>query len=517
MKLLQNRVLATNIFVVIFAVAALFTAQSAHAATKTWQGAADANMATASNWVDNSAPQSGDTLVFPHGSVANNDLATDVAIAGISISGTSENYPALEINGSAALNLRGVIGGVVSNNIVFNTPVNITDDITFDTGDAYFIFRKPLSGAGAFTVSGGLVSLAADNSSFSGSMEVSGQYNNLHVAHPNGLGSVSPGTVISNMASITFSTVDDNMTINEPLSFVAPYNPSSILRTSQCDGYECSPVDRTITLNGVITLGSSANASINANTVVTNPINGGGSLKKVAGSNAELTVAGEQTEQLTETVIIEGEVSCPAWVSAGYIYIIKKDCRAQEYLEKTTVQNNGFLKGVGSLNAVTVEDGGTIAPGNSPGTLSTGNLEFEKGGIYEFEIAGDEAGQYDQINVTGTVKLGDGTLKAVLLNNFSPGQGKSYTIINNDGTDTVEGTFLGLAEGATVNVGDKGYFTISYKGGDGNDVVLTTLPGVGDAGDETSTNQTSYAIAGIAILSGGTYYAVKKRHHMVKR
>src|SRR5262249_10165724 len=45
-------------------------------------------------------------------------------------------------------------------------------------------------------------------------------------------------------------------------------------------------------------------------------------------------------------------------------------------------------------------------------------------------------------------------------------------LIANDGTDAVTGTFAGIAEGGTVTV--KGTtFTVSYKGGDGNDVALT--------------------------------------------
>src|SRR5262249_34827358 len=43
------------------------------------------------------------------------------------------------------------------------------------------------------------------------------------------------------------------------------------------------------------------------------------------------------------------------------------------------------------------------------------------------------------------------------------------------GTDAVVGTFAGLAQGATVLIGGRP-FTISYTGGDGNDVVLT-VPG----------------------------------------
>jgi hypothetical protein len=50
--------------------------------------------------------------------------------------------------------------------------------------------------------------------------------------------------------------------------------------------------------------------------------------------------------------------------------------------------------------------------------------------------------------------------------------GATFTIINNDGTDAVTGTFAGLAQGATFVVGGE-TFQINYKGGDGNDVTLT--------------------------------------------
>jgi len=52
------------------------------------------------------------------------------------------------------------------------------------------------------------------------------------------------------------------------------------------------------------------------------------------------------------------------------------------------------------------------------------------------------------------------------------GLGKQYVLIANDGVDAVNGTFNGLAEGATVTAGLLQY-AISYKGGTGNDVVLT--------------------------------------------
>jgi hypothetical protein len=291
------------------------------------------------------------------------------------------------------------------------------------------------------------------------------------------------------VCGLVYGLSEKNYIINEPITFTAPVRTDSIFSTYRCDYGDCSTEADLLTLGGVLTIPSAAKATINADTKVTKAIAGGGSLQKAVGSSASLEVAGEQSELQTETVTVSDVNNCPYSVDPGYTYIIAVDCTKNEYITTVYVNKSGILKGTGSMKGVTLRDGGTIAPGNSPGVLSTGDLAFEKGGVYEFEMAGDEAGKYDQINVTGTVKIGDGTLKTVLLDKFTPGQGKSYIIINNDGTDVVDGTFLGLAEGATVNVGDKGYFTISYKGGDGNDVTLTTLPGVGNAGDPIDTGR----------------------------
>lgn len=58
----------------------------------------------------------------------------------------------------------------------------------------------------------------------------------------------------------------------------------------------------------------------------------------------------------------------------------------------------------------------------------------------------------------------------------APAAGAILTIANNTGTGAVTGTFVGLAQGATVTGsygGDTFRFTLSYTGGTGNDITLT--------------------------------------------
>jgi uncharacterized repeat protein (TIGR01451 family) len=75
--------------------------------------------------------------------------------------------------------------------------------------------------------------------------------------------------------------------------------------------------------------------------------------------------------------------------------------------------------------------------------------------------------------VTGTVSLANAPLTVAV--GFVPPPFATFTIINNDGTDAVTGTFAGLPQGARLTAGGVS-FSISYTGGTGNDVVLTALP-----------------------------------------
>jgi autotransporter-associated beta strand protein len=136
-----------------------------------------------------------------------------------------------------------------------------------------------------------------------------------------------------------------------------------------------------------------------------------------------------------------------------------------------TVNSGGTLGGVGTVSgAVTIASGGAVAPGLSPGILNTGDATFTSGATFKVEINGTTVGaQYDQLNVTGAVALGNATLS--LSGSYTPVAGDRFTLINNDGTDAVTGAFNGLAEGADVTLNGVTLF-ISYLGGDGNDVVL---------------------------------------------
>jgi autotransporter-associated beta strand protein len=144
--------------------------------------------------------------------------------------------------------------------------------------------------------------------------------------------------------------------------------------------------------------------------------------------------------------------------------------------KSAVVLSAGTLKGTGLLTGP-VFLGGTaaaVAPGDSPGILTCGNLDNGGGsGTVQIELNGTTPGaSYSQLDVNGTVDLNGLSLSGTL--NFIASTNDQFTIIANDGTDPVTGTFNGLPEGATVDFGSEA-FRVTYRGGDGNDVVLTDM------------------------------------------
>ena len=111
-----------------------------------------------------------------------------------------------------------------------------------------------------------------------------------------------------------------------------------------------------------------------------------------------------------------------------------------DILSNVIVASGATLGGSGSISGLTtVQTGGTLSPGASPGILSTGELVFDGGTSFNVEINGTTAGtDYDQVNVTGTVKLGT---FLNLSGTHTPVVDDTFVIVNNDSTDAIIGNF----------------------------------------------------------------------------
>jgi hypothetical protein len=120
----------------------------------------------------------------------------------------------------------------------------------------------------------------------------------------------------------------------------------------------------------------------------------------------------------------------------------------------------------GVLSAETINfplenNGGTLAPGNSPGqTTINGNFTIHSGAL-EIELA--DASSYDTVFVNGNTALG-GNLVVKLLDGFAPSQESSFTILSAPLASTISGTFTNLAPDNRLSIdGINGTFLVTIE------------------------------------------------------
>ncbi|HZI87854.1 MAG TPA: Calx-beta domain-containing protein, partial [Pyrinomonadaceae bacterium] len=215
--------------------------------------------------------------------------------------------------------------------------------------------------------------------------------------------------------------------------------------------------------NGGTSLTLSAQVNLNSNLLT---IAGAGNTTAngvVSGSGGGITKNGSGTLTLTGNNTYTGATT----VTAGTLLVNGSQSNSNVSL------TGGILGGTGVVGTISAT-GGAVRPGASiPGILNSGNVTLASTSSFVVDLNGTIPGAgYRQLNVSGTVSLGNSVLDASA--NFQSAVGDTFTIINNNGGDSIVGTFMGLPEGATLTLGGLP-FDISYQGGTGNDVVLTRV------------------------------------------
>ena len=142
--------------------------------------------------------------------------------------------------------------------------------------------------------------------------------------------------------------------------------------------------------------------------------------------------------------------------------------------------NGGSLNTAGGSLILSPGNTASVQPVTSGVDVNIGSAALEFGAAADLGIAINGTAvdtQFRQLNVVGAVSLTGVDL--VIDGIHSPELGQTFTIVNNDGTDSIIGRFNGLAEGGRiVNFLGSGLdANISYLSGDNNnDVVLTVVP-----------------------------------------
>lgn len=150
------------------------------------------------------------------------------------------------------------------------------------------------------------------------------------------------------------------------------------------------------------------------------------------------------------------------------------------------VNSGGLLSGDGgTIAADVVLNGGTIAPGASPGIMNIdGNLEVLDG-LLSFEIGGSALGMFDQLFVSGDLITPSGlNIEISFLDSFLPQMGDTFDFLTVDGDapifgdpDSISFSFFGDNPGLDFSFNSGGFSAVVTGGGGVSPVPLpASLP-----------------------------------------
>ena len=353
--------------------------------------------------------------------------------------------------GNATLFRNG--GFTISNNIVLASP---SSSIEVDgTSSTYAYFSGSITGGAGDVLNklGGANLVLSGNNTYSGQTQITA-------------GEIQAGSPVG-------------------LSPNSDVNPEG--NTLDLDGYS-----NTIgSLSGTGTVESSVMSSSSTNVTLTVGADGTSTeYDGILSNYLNVTKVGAGTMILTNSNTINGNFA----VNGGTVTVNSGTLYPYGNL---TVGSGGTLAGTGvveSNNSITVAPSGTMAgtlivygslvvngiiSPAGPGVVGTITSEagypvtMNAGSTYDVDAGGN--GYSDSIYLSGPITLNNPTLNVTLDAGYTPSVGDTLTIINNVGSYPINGTFLGLAQGASVSI-DGYLFKISYQEGSDYSVVLTAIP-----------------------------------------
>ncbi len=440
--------------------------------TRTWTGAgANALWSNPQNWATNIAPQSGDALYFPPGALQitnQNDYVTNTFFDAITIGGVNYRLTGniiAVLDGCTATNASGTNTlalpmAILTNmtirctaagaTLAFAAPIDNNSRRLFFAGNGTILGLGPVIGLGDLELAGPGVAELRGTNTYTGETKVSGgrlRFQNSPLGQDGG------GVVITNSAILELSATTN--------------------------------VTEDFTISGTILFTNAAAFSVQGNFDF--PTNQTGTFNVATGAVASVfpsfshDAGGPVKQGLGDLYVSAGDLQKDVYtgsfaINAGRVIFDSHAKSLASDFGAFVVNSGAMLAATGIVNHVTVNAGGTLAPGlfNGVGVLTvSGGLSFSPGGTLVVDLQGvSPLLDFDTLIVNGTVNLNDATLRVAL--GYDAVLDSQYQIISNDGTDPVIGTFAGLGEGATFGT-TNGTFEITYVGGDGNDVVLTVV------------------------------------------
>lgn len=486
--------------------------------TYTWSGTAGDNLfSTAGNWAGGVVPTDGADLVFPcvvgapAGQTALTNDLTGIKIASLATPsgpegcGGSFKIDVIDFTPTATVNGASYYGSAYVN-------VDTITGVSDLSHNASYTLLHNKEGNAPYALSSLTVTEDVCGADAFKDLKPS----NLIMGNGTAMWPLEGSTVsVLQNARLGIGYSNTDATVANNVTFA---QGSEIGASHACMGGPGAATNVTVTMTGNIVLNGDVKYDLGSNVTLKITGNLSGSGKLIAGVNNKgvLNVAAASNTSGTPNSIVDNNTPTTVKLEgddANKFETITRNVTATLEGKRgmVTVNEGGILKGTGTANSLYVA--GVVAPGNSPGTITVLNdFSLQAGGVYSAEILNST--EYDKI-VAGSVTLDPASALELKL---APGaqikKGDTYTIVDNTGAGAINGTFSGLAEGAQLVV-DGATFSISYVGGDGNDVVLTALndisiPGVPNTG-VAQVLSSPLGVAGSTIATLGVLVYLFKR------
>jgi autotransporter-associated beta strand protein len=479
------------VFIVLLSIAPAF------AGTHTWTGGAGGQFpqwSNPANWTEG-APTALETnvaLVFP----TNTAGLTTHDIAGLTVDTISLGRRGYTINGATPLTLTGGLTTLANGGTTFSQiaslgggglVLNLGATQTFALQDRFHLlanlalgantltvasattdalFTNAISGTGALVITGtagGTVELGGTvANSFTGGTTVS---TGGHLR----LAKTAAVTALPGPVNLTTGTLELGATQQLAAGAALTLGPGSQLVFAPTPPNSATEAIGALAADGVV------NCSIDLGTNPTNELRVGTGAPGTVFSGV-ISGAGIFTKAGSANLVLNGNNTL-----TGATRVVDGGLQIDGRQPSSPVQisGQGTVRGSGTLGAVTVNDGGRLHPGGPVAPLlQTSNLTINAGGTLETAVGATTA-TTERLAVTGTVTVA-GTLT---LSGNAAGP-PPIRLIDNDGTDAISGAFDGMPQAALVSVGSA-TFTLTYTGGDGNDLELVA------AGSVTTTTTLS--------------------------
>jgi fibronectin-binding autotransporter adhesin len=385
----------------------------------------------------------------------------------------------LILNGAGANSSWGALDAETSGTNFWTGPITLNTDSTiapYGSGSHLHLLGA-LSGVGGLTKGPG-----------SGTLYLDGSAANTYA----GTTRVNSGTLVLNKTGFDMA-VPGALTINGTVRLL---NVNQIANTSDVTISGSGLLDIAADYEGIDTLSGNGNVNLTDGYLVLGYGNGSSTFTGVISGPNDLRKNGTGTITLTASNTYSGDT----YITAGTLLV-----NGFQPQSPVSVSGGATLGGSGTVGNISCS--ANLAPGTSASCLSSSNLTFTATGDYYVELNGYlPCSGYDQMIVRGTNNLANATLHVSAALPGTPSVGTEFIIINNDGSDPVTGTFNGLADGATFDLGGIG-FQIDYQGGDGNDVTLTVINAPGASVTLNATDRGWYDSTGQHNASNNNYVA----------